>query len=46
MKRIKDSPAQKHINRFFGNQLRRLSRENNKANTKNGKRRDPKTAKK
>ena len=36
-KKGKDDPIQKTINNFFAIQLRRLSRENNKANTKSTK---------
>ena len=41
----KDDPIQKEINKFFGTQIRRISHENNKANHKSNKGRDPKIAK-
>ena len=34
---VKDNPAQKHINQFFAIQLRRQTRETNKANSKSTK---------
>ena len=43
--KVKTMPAQKHINKFFAIQARRISHENNKANNKNVKGRDTKIAK-
>ena len=41
-KEVKDSPAQKDINKFFGIQLRRVSHETTKTNSESNKRRNKK----